>query len=86
MTDTTQQITLLLPKSDSYLLYFLLEANEGISFYSTIPTPNNQNGLVTIECNFHRSTSANVYHLLDQVKKLNLINMTISEEITIGAN
>ena len=83
MSNTIQQIKILLPKSDAYFLYFLLESNEGISFYSTIPTPNNPPGLVTIECNFHRSTSANVYHLLEQVKKLNLINLNISEELTI---
>ena len=82
MLQDIQQIHIQLPKSDSYFLYFLLEANEGISFYSTIPSSIPTPGLVTIECNFHPSTAANVMHLLEQLKLQNLISYNLMSSKT----
>ena len=77
MAETLEKITILLPKSDSYFLYFLLEAHEGIAFYSTTNVPNTPKGLVTIECYFHPSTSHLVEHLLRELKNQQLISYSL---------
>jgi len=77
MLNDIEQIQMTLPKSDSYLIYFLLESHEGIAFYSTINDPNTPKGFVTIECNFHATTADQVQHLLSQIQKQNLMQLNL---------
>lgn len=61
------QSTLRVTKEDSAFLYFQLEANEGLCFYSTIPHQNgDKHRDVTISC--HISMKADVLRLIDHLK------------------
>ena len=71
-TSQIQRIVITLNSQDASMLYFLLEANEGICFYSTLET--NQPGLKSIELLFDISTQEQVEHLLGSIKSQNTFN------------
>ncbi len=69
-----------LPKEESAFLYFQLEANEGLCFYSTL---DNEEGELfrTIEMKTHISLRTEFQELLDSLSKVLKINL-ISQEIS----
>jgi hypothetical protein len=77
MENTIEIVNLVLAKNDAYFLYFLLEANEGICFYSTLPNNSAHSGLVTIEIKFHISTRNEVQNLLKSVQHQKLFEFAI---------
>ncbi len=79
MNSELKIIKLVLAKNDAYLLYFLLEATEGICFYSTLPANPAQPGLATIELKFHPSTSDDVHKLLSSIRKQSLMSFEMIE-------
>jgi hypothetical protein len=61
-------ITLRMAKEDSVLLYFLLESNEGLSFYSTLGAPVGATYRDVI-IQGHISTKESTLELLDFMQK-----------------
>lgn len=74
-------LRLTLAKNDACLLYFLLEANEGICFYSTLSSSLLPPGLAMIELKFHPSTSEDVHQLLSFAKSNNFFSFEIQEAL-----
>lgn len=79
MIGKIEKLKLVLAKNDAYLLYFLLEASEGLCFYSTLPSDSTKPGLAIIELQFDPSTGKEVKHLLNSIRQQSLISFEIIE-------
>ena len=77
MINTLKNLKVLLSKNDAYLMYFLLESQEGICFYSTLPSDPIKPGLAIIELKFDVSTAELVQQFLNSVQKQKLISFEV---------
>lgn len=75
-----EKFLITLPTNEAFMLYFMLESNEGLCFYSTVEkgSQNNNEGLTQIEATFHPSTKETLIRLLLSIKHNLGLNMSMS--------
>ncbi|MCT4641526.1 MAG: DUF4911 domain-containing protein [Bacteriovoracaceae bacterium] len=80
MSDQLRQITVRVNKKDASMLYFILEANENIAFYSTLDG-NKSEGHRDICLNTHISLCDQLENILNHFSKK--YSLEILKDITI---
>lgn len=72
------RVLLKVKKEDSAIVYFILEANEGICFYSTIPHETHD-PFRTVEVKYTKELEKEFNQIINQLKKEIEIELTLNQ-------